>query len=213
MKFIAACVWLVLAFMTTCCRPVVPDAPLPRAPQAAAAPAPKVLKDLDLVLHVDVDFTADANGGRPYLERAARNIRELTHGRARIRLVYDVEFETENGFKNHVDAHHSMLLAILSDFKMAHMIDENLAETGPGLPLAATIPLWDGAFQVYLILDRIPADHFEAVITHELGHVIGLPDLPEQGAIMSGTEGDSVPTPSGWTQADRDLCRSFDYCD
>lgn len=79
--------------------------------------------------------------------------------------------------------------------------------------MAATVKMSDGSQVVFLILDRIDVERFENTVTHEFGHVIGLPDLHARGAIMSGQSVQGSPGIPDWMPADVALCRAFRYCD
>lgn len=203
MKKLFSLVAVLCCLLSVCCTS--------RPPAPARAPDPievSVWRDFELVLHGDTDF---ADEGRRRIERAASSIRRLTHDRARISVEFDLDFQSLENLKAHHDAHHSQIIGVTSDFDIVKTIDAIVP--GPGTVLAATAPTNDGSFVVVLILDRIEEDRFEAVVTHEFGHVIGLPDLKQLGAIMSGSEVHGAPYPTDWTRADVELCRSFRYCD
>ena len=157
-------------------------------------------------MHVDTDLVPM----RPVLERAAANVRRLTHDRARPMLAFDVDFGSIENLKTHRDAKHSQLIGVLSTFDIVATLD---ATTKSGQLMAATVTLDDGTFVVFLILDRIDDERLENTVTHELGHVIGFPDLAARGAIMSGASVSGSPAIPDWTQADVELCRAFAYCD
>jgi hypothetical protein len=190
-----------VAVALLCCAPP----PLASPPIAARAPeaAPSAMRDFALTLHVDTAFDGI---GRDIIEKAARNIRTLTHDRARLELVFDLDFEAPAP-----DVHESLVVGVLSTFKIVHTLQEAIG--GGGELVAVTVPTKFDTTWVLLIMDRIEAADFEAVVTHEFGHVIGLPDLPEFGAIMSGARVEGTTPLHAWTAADVDLCRKFHYCD
>ncbi len=188
---------LVVAILVTCCVPT-------RAP---VSQAPVALKDFDRVLHVDDGFEGE---GRAIIERAAANIRRLTQDRAHLTVVFDADFDSLDSLKLHMQAGHTLVIAVLSDFPIVAALDE--AAKGPGQLLAATVYQIDDSAIVFLILDRIDASHAENVVTHEFGHVIGFPDLPTAGAIMSGSSIKGSPPLLDWTPADVALCRQYHFC-
>lgn len=169
--------------------------------------APEPLRTFTVVMHADKDFTAE---GRSRILSAARAWHTFTEGRVDIYVEFDLDFDDVPGLKAHQAAHHSVLIPVLSDYPIAQAIDSELR--GKGIPLAATVQLKDGSSGVFLIMDRIDPDNFELVVTHELGHVAGLPDLSEYGAIMSGVESNTVPTPKTFMPADLEACRASKYC-
>lgn len=164
-------------------------------------------RDFELVLHVDTDLAPI----QPMLERAAASVRRLTHDRARLTLVFDIDFNSIENLKAHRAARHSQLIGVLSTFDIVATLDASTR--GGGQLMAATVTLNDGTFVVFLILDRINDERLENTVTHELGHVIGFPDLAERGAIMSGASISGSPAIADWTPADIELCRTFRYCD
>lgn len=190
--------WIALAFLSVCCAP--PRASVPDATTVT------VWRDFELVLHVDHEFNAE---GRKLIEKAAASIRRLTHDRARLTVVFDLDFSSLENLAAHKDARHSKVIGVVSHFDIVRSLDKLM----PGdNVLAATAPMKDGSIVVFLILDRIADDRFESVVTHEFGHVIGFPDLDAFGAIMSGRDIVGAPAIQDWTPADVALCKSFGYC-
>lgn len=196
-----------LIVLCACCAPKPPaHARLPeKAPDVTTV---AVWRDFEVTLHVDKDFS---DQGRTLIRAAADNVRRLTHDRARLSVVFDLDFESLTNLKEHQDAGHSLVIGVLSNFDVVATIDASLKS--PGSVLAATVQLSNDSQVVFLILDRIPAEKFESVTTHEFGHVIGFPDLDALGARMSGRSVRGVPDPNDWTPADVELCRSMRYCD
>lgn len=196
MKKLFTLVFLLCSVLSVCCA---------SPPKAASAPP---LRTFDLILHVDTAFTGQ---GRELIEKAAANVRRLTYGRANLTVAFDLDFESVPNLEAHRRARHSTVIAVLSSYGIVQKIDASLP--GPGTPLAATTSLTDGSQLVILILDRIPTENFLSVVTHEFGHVIGFPDLPEMGAIMSGRTMTGTLSPTDWTAADVALCQQYRYCE
>jgi hypothetical protein len=189
-----------------CCTLAVCCAPPPLASPTIAALAPEagpLQRDFGLTLHVDTAFDGI---GREIIEKAGQNIRALTHDRARLELVFDLDFDAPAP-----DAHESLVVGVLSTFKIVHTLEEVIG--GGGQLVAVTVPTKFDTTWVLLIMDRIEPEDFEAVVTHEFGHVIGLPDLPTMGSIMSGARVEGTAPLHAWTAADVELCRKFQYCD
>lgn len=191
---------LVCSILSVCCA-----APAPTPP---ASPK-RELQNLDLVLHVDTEFS---DKGRALIAKAAENIRALTSNRANVTVVFDLDFTSISNLEGHRRAKHSVVIGVTSDLEVVDRIDASVGGKG-GIPLAATTTLDDGSKAVFLILDRIEVTHFEAIVTHEFGHVIGLPDLAIMGAIMSGRQSLIAPPPEGWAYEDVELCRSYRFCE
>lgn len=87
------------------------------------------------------------------------------------------------------------------------------AQFSPGVPVAANIHTGSGTTLVVFILDRIDPRHFESIVTHEFGHVLGIHDLPIEDSVMSGAESDGDVVPSELTPADLEACRVVGVCD
>lgn len=184
------------------CAPTTPTHEPPKATQV------KVWREFELVMHADDAFPEDV---RAQLDSAAAAWVDLTEGNVRIKLVYDLDFSSVENLKSHKVGTHALVIGLLSDMKLAQELDKHFASPGVE-PLAATVTPAGEPSLVFLIVDRIPRAQFREVMTHELGHVIGLPDLPTFGDVMSGREVKGFPVPDKFTPADKALCERFRYC-
>lgn len=183
-------------------------APSPVAKAPDMTTTVKVWRDFELTLHADTDFDEAQRGS---LVLAAESILRLTHGRARLHVIFDLDFGSVENLKAHASANDSMVIGVLSNYDIVAALDAALS--GPGEVTAATTTTTTGAKVVFVIVDRVREGYFEEVATHELGHVIGFPDLHEHGAVMSGVMVNGVPPLGDWTAADVELCRQFEYCE
>jgi len=188
-------------------------------PAHADPPKPDVTvvrKEIDLVLHADVDFTKEQRAG---IERAAAEWKKLSGGRVRISVVYDLDFDSPIGLKQHKDAKHNVLISITEQARIVQEEDAFLAQQY-GLPVGTVkvqamtaAPPKHPIVMMWAVVDRIKPAKFRQIMQHEMGHAIGLPDLPTAGKdIMSGISKDSTDTLE-FSEADRDLCRKALYCD
>lgn len=185
-------------------------------PKPAAAEHASHLPDLvevsitrtcSVTLHADVSFPVQA---RETIKAASSAWAALSEDRIRIDVDYDVDFESIGNLKTHVDAKHSTLLAVFSDFDIVQSFD---AEFAPATPLAVTTTDLEGDVRrVWLIVDRIPVPRAREIVTHEFGHVCGMPDLPSFGSIMSGASFKGAPPIESFSAEDRALCRAYHYC-
>jgi hypothetical protein len=168
----------------------------------------RVTREFEHTLHVDTALPRDY---RRQLEAAARAWREVTAGRVRISLAYDLDLDSIENLREH-DARASWLvIGVLSEMSIVAEIDRRFGSpTRSPLALTSSMPT---STWVFLILDRIPGEHIQAVAMHEFGHVIGLPDLAELGAVMSGVEVAGHPVPTAFQPQDIRLCRAARYCD
>lgn len=98
---------------------------------------------------------------------------------------------------------------VMAESSLVTALDSQFA---PNTPLAANIRTGRGTTLVVFILDRIEPSHFESLATHEFGHLLGLPDSPTEGAVMSGMETSGTPVPRDLTPTDIVLCKAFGVC-
>lgn len=175
-----------------------------------------VRKEVDLVLHADVDFTKEQ---RAAIDRAAAEWKKISAGRVRITIVYDLDFDSPIGLKDHKDAKHNVLISIREQARIVQEEDAFL-EQKYGLPPGSirvqamtAAPPRNPTVTMWAVVDRIRPKMFRQIMQHEMGHGIGLPDLPTAGKdIMSGISKEGSDTLE-FSEADRDLCRKALYCD
>jgi hypothetical protein len=169
-------------------------------------PGDRNLREANVVLHADVDYTVPS---RVLIERSAEKLRVFTGDRAKVKIVYDLNFLDTQGLSDHVRMQHSMLFDVPSDSDVARAIDERHGGV-VGSVLAETATSYaSGVQRVVFILDRIPMDRLEEVIMHEFGHLVGMKDLPNTGSVMSGW-GWSGPN---YRSADLTECRRVMLCE
>lgn len=182
-------------------------AALAACPGPSKAPPARVYRDFDITMHADTRLNEH---GREVLDRAAERLKIFTSSRARIHLVYDLDFESYIGLKEHLESKHSIIFGVLEGGTVANAIDGRHPRQ---YILAETAFLVDGSTRVVFIVNRIPAYDFEVIAIHELGHVIGFDDLPQHGSIMSGEQIGGTRLPVDFTARDLEHCRAKRYCD
>lgn len=178
---------------------------------ACSAPAPptttvEVSRTAEITMHGETDAPPAA---RAAFETAAERWRDFTSGNVQFTTVYDVNFDSVSNLRWHRDEAHNLILIVPSTADVVRELD---AQHPTVLPLAATATLDSGAILVLLVGDRIKTTRAASIVTHEFGHVLGLPDLPTMGAVMSGAEYPTAPPIDEFTGADRRLCVASRYC-
>lgn len=168
----------------------------------------EVTRECELTLHAETDVSVE---GRKVLANATEAWRNISQGRIRIGVEYDVDFDSVANLKEHQAADHSFVFGVTSDSDIVEELDAKIA-TPTSRPMAVTVSTESGAKHVWLILDRIPRAQALDVVTHELGHVCGLPDLPSIGSIMSGASLRNAQPLDAFTSEDVALCRAYKYC-
>lgn len=151
-----------------------------------------------LSMHVDpLSFSkADTNK----LQHAADSIARLTEGFSRIDLVFDGLLQG------------SYVMQVPSEDARAKYCE--LASKTEGRLIAATELHEDGTRAVVILSDRISIEpsKFEAILMHEFGHAIGLPDIPNPDAIMADHTDLGVKDPTDWTAIDTSVCVAVGRC-
>lgn len=203
MKKLFALALILFGVLSTCCTASLPEARA-KVPDVTSV---KMWRDFELVLHADTDFPATE---RTMIEAAAGNIRRLTHDRARPSVAFDLDFTSVLNLRSHADASDWLMIRVSSDFDIVEALERDAHVRPPSQLVAATQM---GTRTVYVVIDRVRPGFFEEVVTHELGHVIGFPDLDAYGSVMSGTSRIGSEPLGDWTDADVALCKSFSYCD
>lgn len=159
-----------------------------------------------------VTFHADTSYDRAHrdaLNRAAGKIWVFTNGRAEVRIIYDLDFNSMGSLETHKN--HSQLYTEHPGSTMADIIDAR----HPKVRVLAE-QSWVGAFKaprIIFIEDRIVVTHFETIAMHEMGHAIGLDDLDDPNSVMSGTEWQMLPPHNEFTDVDLRHCRSKLLCE
>lgn len=166
-------------------------------------------------LHVTREFATTMHAenwndtGRKALTQASKRWWEATQGRVRIDVVFDLDFDSLSSLYELSTA--DKIIALKSDTDLAKHYDAILGQ--PGLTvLAVTQQKRTSEIDVYLMVERIADEDFEAIATHEFGHVFGLPDLPNTGSVMSGAGTRGVARPKELTWEDLALCRAERFC-
>lgn len=199
---------LVCCLLTLCCAPRATCPPPAAKPDVTTV---RVYRTFELTVHADTEFLPQ---GRQIIEQAAAKWSALSNGHIRIRVEFDLDFDSIENLKAHQAAQHSVLIGLKSDYKIAQQLDEKLG--GPGVtPLAATVRQTDdGPVMVFLIMDRIEdGAALLSVVTHEFGHVANMPDLPTSGSVMSGARRRNEEPVTEFNEADIALCRAARYCE
>lgn len=196
---------MLCCLMTVCCTQHQPLAP----PRPKDVTSVRVYKDFTHTLHVDTDFSDIA---KLQIVEAAEKWRTASGGHIDISAVADLDFESTESVLKHKTEHHSVLIGVTSDLPVVARIDAELGRPGV-VPMAVTVKNKDGSIAVYVIVDRVKFDSFKSVVTHELGHVAGMPDLPTTGSIMSGASFADEPPILQFTRDDLALCRASKYCE
>jgi hypothetical protein len=166
-------------------------------------------RTVERTLHGDVDFSEE---GRRRIRRACARWSEFTQGRAKLDVVFDLDFDDVLGLRTHQLTAHDVIIGVTSNLEIVKVLEAR-THTDPAkiTLLGATSDTVRGAKLVYLIMDRIDPEDFEAVVLHELGHVLGLPDLPTIGSLMSATAPSNARL-QDFTEDDSGLCRAAHLC-
>lgn len=181
---VLACLTLV---MYACLPHALPPSPAPSVVEVTSAPAdagpparPRAITPLpynSAFIHVDLAFTADE---RAHIRNAVTAWSLFTLGEARLVTVEDLDMSTVSD-----DAHRILKVNSKTSKALVDMVDAE----HPGYVVLAWAVIerhpW-ASRRIYVIEDRVDPDQFMWVVTHEIGHFLGLDDLPTTGDVMSG---------------------------
>lgn len=184
---------------------------------ASCAPPPAVSRqatEVRVTRAAAMHFKADANFtelSRSEIRCAFREWREVTGGRVSFSADFDLDAGPRGNFVRYVSERRPLIVGITSDSGLVRAADAWHGATVVALQFDANETRPNG---IFVVADRVRPGRLCAIVMHELGHVLGLPDLPTFGAIMSGQEirgGDEVPFT--FTPADVALCRLHHFCE
>ena len=153
----------------------VPDPPAltSAAPKPPARDIPALPYNI-AVIHVDEAFSEDE---RAHIRNAATAWNLFTQGQAQlvpveggvwaenVHRILRVNASPKNALVDMVDAQHPGYQVL-------------------GFMVPPKHP-W-GPREIFVIMDRVNSDQFHWIVTHEMGHFLGLDDLQEPGHVMSG---------------------------
>lgn len=172
--------------MMACPPPARPPAEVPATVQVTSAPAahapelPRGITPLpynSAFIHVDTAFTAEE---RAHIRNAATAWRLFTLGEVKLVTVEDLDMSTVTTADHRILKVNSKTSKTLVD-----MVDaEHPGYTVLAWALIEKHP-W-AARRIYVIEDRVDPDQFHWIVVHEMGHFLGLDDLPTTGDVMSG---------------------------
>ncbi len=163
-------------------------------------------RSFESTLHGDVDFDEPE---RALIREAAMKWNRAPGGYIRLEVVFDLDYSSVSGLQEHVALRHNTVVKTPQTAPAAAWIDGQ----HPGVTvLAATATMRNGSSVVLVIVERIEPSHFVSDVTHEFGHVIGFPDAPTRGSIMSAQEVRGTPVPTELTEEDLALCRGLLFC-
>ena len=172
--------------MMACPPPARPPAEVPATVQVTSAPPPvppapaRGITPLPFnaaFIHVDTTFTAEE---RAHIRNAATAWRLFTLGEAKLVTVDDLDMASVTE-----DSHRILKVNSKTSKSLVDMVDAE----HPGYTVLAWASIakhpWTPR-RIYVIEDRVDPDQFHWIVVHEMGHFLGLDDLPTTGDVMSG---------------------------
>lgn len=177
---------VVALFLVACPPPARPPAEVPVTVQVTPAPAPEPaapprhitpLPYNSAFIHVDTAFTPEE---RQHIRNAASAWRLFTLGAVNLVTVDDLDMTSVA-----TDSHRILKVNSKTSKSLVDMVDaEHPGYTVLAWALIERHP-W-AARRIYVIEDRVDPEQFHWIVVHEMGHFIGLDDLPTTGDVMSG---------------------------
>lgn len=165
--------FIFLAAMTACLGPQKRTAePVPAEPPAACT--------VSAQFHGDVDFSVSE---RADTEAAMRNWKEATGGAACMNVTWDLDFSKISSIVEH--QHDNVILRVSGESEMVQGLDEEVQATVLGLALPHGGVHSHEPIRLFLVHDRLTgAGKFVGVVTHELGHTLGLQHTRDTWSLM-----------------------------
>lgn len=175
----------------------------------------RMYREATATLHADAEF---AQPRRDTLLLAAEKIRKFTADRARIDIVFDLDFNSPTSLESHVVLGDSMVRDVEPGSSVAAAIDARhpstteivQAETMIVKPVTLFTP---PQANVTFIPARYKPEIALAVAMHEFGHVVGFEHTPGDGNIMSGIGRANDPVLTDFTAGDLVECQRVHLCD
>ncbi len=194
---------LFVALTALCCAPHS-RAVAPAPPQIAAVvqdAGPPQLREFARTVHGSVHFTP---GGRELIAQAGAKWGELSEGRIKFSIVFDLDDDSIPRF----EAAGATLLDGLHD---DHPIVRHVLSKANAVAVTFEGDVGDPTY-VFLFVDRLEDANFLSVVTHELGHVVGFEDQPTSRSVMSGRDAPGERWATEFTAEDRALCQALRFC-
>lgn len=153
-----------------------------------------------LFVHADMDFEP---WERAAIMESAGQWETASRGHIQLLIQFDTDFTNEEEI-DRLDGS-AVLVKGNSHMGLVRAVEQDM----DGTLLGVTIPRGHASI-VVLVADRLgdPLD-FVGVATHELGHALGMPDLEEEGHVMSGYHQKGVCMVDA---VDVATCRKYSAC-
>lgn len=162
------------------CKPTPSPGPIQEPPRAMVPD--KETPRTDVVVHVDTECSKQDMWG---LKLAATAWRTQTGGIANIVFEQDLNFDDTDGIDNHLQlGHHSLVCAGQDEDAVKRQDLLTPGVYGWVFPPGGVHNMWDIPVRIVLVYERLNDRNRLGVITHELGHVLGIGHLPQEQNAM-----------------------------
>lgn len=181
-------------------------------PRASDWVTVRMYKEASVTMHADKTIQADRQA---VILAAAEKMRRFTSDRARISVIFDLDYDSITELQLMHDSYASTIRDVLPGSVTANAVDLRHPSSTTWVQAETAFNdnnITHGA-SVTFIVGRFAKEWGLAVAMHEFGHVVGFDHTKNFGDVMSAISRIDEPVLTDFTAGDLAECRRVHLCD